>query len=385
MTAYDLLVVGGGVQGLWVAREAVAAGLSTVLVDAKLIGGGASGGLLGALMPHVPVGWSEKKQLQFEALVELEELVGQLEDETGLATGYNRCGRIMPIRTPRFLEQARVRAGASGDAWTSARRQFEMELLAPRAHGDWIAEDLAPYGLLWDTLAARIAPRQYMSALKASIAGRCEIIEGWSFREFDLADGRANSLSSSDRIVAGRVVLAAGHATYSLLEALTGTCLGGGIKGQALLLAARLPGTRPIIYDDGLYIVPHDGDLCAIGSTTEKVWSEANTTDARIEALLARAKELCPAIRDAEIVERWAGLRPKSLARDPIVGRLAPESPIYVATGGYKITLGIAHRVARDLVEAIRRDGEPEELPASFAPAHHLAEEQLKPAGVPRP
>jgi len=52
LTAYDLLIVGGGVQGLWIARSAILAGMSVALVEANVCGTGASGGLLGALMPH---------------------------------------------------------------------------------------------------------------------------------------------------------------------------------------------------------------------------------------------------------------------------------------------------------------------------------------------
>ncbi len=58
---YDLAIIGGGVVGLWCAYFAQKAGLKTALFEAKTIASGASGGLLGALMPHMPTQWNGKK------------------------------------------------------------------------------------------------------------------------------------------------------------------------------------------------------------------------------------------------------------------------------------------------------------------------------------
>jgi glycine oxidase len=80
----DLLIAGAGVAGLWLALKAVRAGLSVTLVERGNPGGGASGGFLGALMPHSPERWNGKKDFQFRALVDLEDEVAGLEAETGV-------------------------------------------------------------------------------------------------------------------------------------------------------------------------------------------------------------------------------------------------------------------------------------------------------------
>ena len=86
----DLLIVGGGIMGLWAAVMAERAGIDAVLVERQAIGAGASGGVLGALMPYMPDRWDIKKQYQFEALVALEREIESLEAQTGLSTGYRR-------------------------------------------------------------------------------------------------------------------------------------------------------------------------------------------------------------------------------------------------------------------------------------------------------
>ncbi len=376
MAAYDLLVVGGGVQGLWVARCAVQAGLRVALVEAEHCGAGASGGVLGALMPHVPTGWSEKKQFQFIALTDLAQQVLQLSDETGLDTGYARCGRIMPIRAKGFLDQFESRRAASWRHWQNVTERFELGLRPPSGFRDWLTPEAAELGIFWDPLAARIDPGRYIAALKASLEGRCAIFEGWPLANYDPASGVAVAGNGASDLIAGRIVLAAGYQTFGLSKQLTGLTLGSGVKGQAVVLKAEMPQERPIIYDDGMYIVAHSDSYCAIGSTTEPDWNDPRAVDDGMAAKLAQARRICPPLRDAPVVSQWAGVRPQSAARDPIIGQLVPETPIYIASGGFKITLGIAHTAAQRLIDGMIEDRSPTGLPASFAPAVHVAAAQ---------
>src|SRR5690606_7004457 len=89
-TSVDLVIVGAGVMGLWAAVKAGRLGIRTLLVEAGQVGSGASGGLLGALMPHTPDRWSDKKQFQFDALVLLQGETAAIEAATGLSAGYRR-------------------------------------------------------------------------------------------------------------------------------------------------------------------------------------------------------------------------------------------------------------------------------------------------------
>ena len=174
------------------------------------------------------------------------------------------------------------------------------------------------------------------------------------------------------------MVLAAGYETFGLTQAMTGLNLGRGIKGQAVVLAAKMPVERPIIFDDGMYIVAHTPTLCAVGSTTENDWTDPRSTDDGMAAKLEQARRLCPPLRNAEVMASWAGVRPQSAARDPIAGQLLDDAPVYIAGGGFKITLAIAHLVADRLIDGIVQNRAPTGLPASFAPDVHVAAAQKK-------
>ena len=65
----DVTVIGGGVFGLSVAYACASRGATVRLYERKAIGSGASGGLVGALAPHVPENWNPKKAFQLESLL----------------------------------------------------------------------------------------------------------------------------------------------------------------------------------------------------------------------------------------------------------------------------------------------------------------------------
>ena len=65
----DVTVMGAGIFGLSVAWACARRGARVRVIDPNGPGAGASGGLVGALAPHVPENWNDKKAFQFESLL----------------------------------------------------------------------------------------------------------------------------------------------------------------------------------------------------------------------------------------------------------------------------------------------------------------------------
>ncbi len=370
----DLLVVGGGIVGLWVARLAGQAGLSVVLLEAAKIGSGASGGLLGALMPHMPERWNPKKQFQFDALVSLETKIAEIEAETGLACGYRRCGRLLPLAKPHHADLAIDWAADAQTRWQTPTGGYSWQLLDRAPAQDWPAVRSMPHGLVLETLAARVNPRRYLTALAAGLGGDVTTIEGDALHGVVPATGVATTTAGRS-IKAGSVVLTAGHAGFALLERLTGrpsTDFGIGVKGQAALLEADIDPAWPLVFQDGTYVVPHEGGVAAVGSTSETTFASGTETDGQLDDVVAKAAALCPALAGAPVIERWAGIRPKAVKRDPMIGPVPGYGGLFVATGGFKITFGIAHEMARCVLD-FALEGRGEGIPQSFRIEHHLA------------
>ncbi|MGO8501196.1 NAD(P)/FAD-dependent oxidoreductase [Rhizobium leguminosarum] len=372
----ELLIVGGGIMGLWAAVHAERRGIRTFVADAGSLGGGASGGLLGALMPHMPDRWSEKKQFQFDALVSLEAEIAGLEAETGLSACYNRSGRLIPLPKPHLNK---IALGHSRDAehhWRSGDRRFQWHVLDRPPVDGWIEASAGESGFVHDTLAARVAPRSLIAVLTAFLrrAKHVRILEHATVAGLDPERGSAEV--GGETVAFGRCIIAAGHQSFPLLEGLTPGLkqpLGQAVKGQAALLKADIDPALPTIFLDGLYVVAHEGGHAAIGSTSENRFDDPTSTDAQLDALIDAARAIVPALRSAPVVERWAGLRPKAIDRDPMVG-CHPDHPRLIAlTGGFKVSFGLAHLLAEAAI-CIAGD-EPHEfsLPQSFAISSHIA------------
>lgn len=373
--ACDLLIIGGGIMGLWAARFARQAGLTVHLAEAGGIGSGASGGLLGALMPHMPDRWSDKKQFQFDALVRLEAEIAMLEAETGLSAGYRRTGRLIPLPKPHLRDIALRHQQDALAVWHQGSNRFFWHVRDPGFAGDLVAEGEAASGFVEDTLAARVNPRGLVALLAARLAEDpgFQLTSGNGVVSLDatatatFADGTVHAY--------GHAIIAAGTSSADLLASLAGPfqkAAVSAVKGQAALLEADLGADAPVIYRDGLYVVPHEGGRVAIGSTSEIRFDTPFTTDGQLDDVLASARALVPALADAPVLERWAGLRPKAVGREPMVGLLPGMERISVLTGGFKVSFGVAHVLGRSLVQAIADGTSATGLPPSFDPALHL-------------
>ncbi len=338
MATVDVTVRGGGIFGLSVAWACVARGARVRVVERRRIGAGSSGGVVGALAPHVPERWNPKKQFQFESLLMSRDWWAGVAEVSGMDPGYARLGRLQPLADAAAVELARARAEEAATLWAGAA----VWEVVPAA-GQPFAP-VSPTGLLVrDTLTARLHPRRALAALVGAIRARGgEVVEG---------------AEAGDE---GAVVHATGWEGLLELSRDLGRPVGTGVKGQALVLAHDA-GDAPQLFADGLHIVPHVDGTVAVGSTTEREFLTPEGLDGEIDALAVRAGGLCPALRDAPIVDRWAGVRPRARTRSPMLGAWPGRAGHYVANGGFKIGFGIAPRVAAVMADLVLegRDGIP--------------------------
>ena len=371
----DVVIIGAGVVGLWCALKAKQRGLSAVVVEKGRIGQGASGGMLGALMPHRPVSWEDIQVFQLEALLSLEMEVAQLEAATGLSCGYKRCGRVMPIDSEEFLAEHEQWQAGSTRFWPEVSRSgqpISWDIRRREPAPAWPALKPGFVAYSFDTLSARINPRRLVKALLAGIQPEVVVAENCPVEE--ISDSSEVLLADGMRLSPGRVIVAAGHESFGLLQPALQCELGWGVKGQAVLLRpqGRSFDDMPVIYSRGIYLVAHDDGLVAVGSTSQRDFKTTDVDEAVSQKLVQRAVELCPGLADADVVEQWAGVRPRAAGRDPVVGSLPDAPGTIVASGGFKITLGIAHKMADAALDLAM--GSACELPRSFAVEAHVAQ-----------
>lgn len=335
MATADVTVMGAGVFGLSVAYACARRGAKVQVIDPNGVAAGSSGGVVGALAPHVPENWNEKKAFQFESLIMAEQFWQTIETLTGADVGYARSGRLQPLADDRAVALAQARALSAADLW-QGKAIWEV---IPRENIAWMPP--SPTGLVVrDTLSALIHPRRATRALAdAVIALGGAVIE----------DGPPQ----------GQVVWATGW--QGVLE-----LGGGGVKGQAAVLAYDAAG-QPQLFADALHIIPHHDGTVAIGSTSEREFETPHETDTQLDAVLARAIAVFPVLKDAPVIARWAGVRPRSKSRAPILGVHPARPDAFVANGGFKIGFGMAPKAGEVMAELIL-DGR-DTIPAGFHPS----------------
>lgn len=342
MTRVDLTIRGGGIFGLSVAWEAVLRGARVRVVESRHIGAGASGGLVGALTPHTPEGWTPVKAFQLQSLLRARAWWAEVELVSGLPSGYARIGRLQPLADMAAVTLAQTRAAGAAHFWHG---QAGWQVV-PATGATW--EPAAPVGLMiHDTLSARINPRLALAALAAALRAK------------------GGQIVLGDAQDEGAVIWATGAEGLAALGQDLGQAAGRGVKGQAALL--RLPGyeTQPQVFVAGLHIVPHADGTIAIGSTTENHWTDL-ATDAQCDALIDRARDALPILRDAPEITRWAGLRPRAASRGPLIGSWPKRAGHFVVNGGFKIGFGTAIETARLICDLVL-DGK-DTIPDPFRP-----------------
>ncbi len=346
-TKQDVIVIGAGIFGLCCAYACLERGLSVTVLERDQVGAGASGGIVGAMAPFVPDGWSAKKQFQLDALLSAQVYWAKMDAISGLNSGYGRVGRTQPLNNDAEHTRATRRSEGAKQHWGANAR--------------WWVEN----GAIHDDLTARIHPAKACQSLAQAFR-----LRGGNLVEYTeliaLNDGQVSTKSGI--YTARSIIMAAGFETFQLLEPFLGAGSGTGVKGQAMLVRPPNSFAKHIIQTDSLYLVPHFDGTLAIGSTSEDHWSDLGTDD-KLHALFAAATELFPELADAKILTRWAGIRPKARGRDAMVGRISSTNSLFVATGGFKTAFGIAHEVGRAMAQMIL--SEPVNLPSSFRPEYH--------------
>ncbi|MGH2771408.1 MAG: glycine oxidase ThiO, partial [Actinomycetota bacterium] len=172
-------------------------------------------------------------------------------------------------------------------------------------------------------------------------------------------------LAGGEEIPATRVVVAAGcwsaeveGVPESLARALRP------VKGQILRLAPRRGDALPLTHlvrTEEVYLVPRRQGELVVGATFEEQGFDTSLTAGGIYELLRAGIEVAPAVRELELVEASAGLRPGTPDNAPLLGPAGPEG-LVIATGHFRHGILLAPVTADAIASLLAKDDVPEEI-----------------------
>ena len=364
---HDVVIVGGGVIGLSIARESAANGHSVLVLERGETGEGASWAAAGMLAPQSE---AEQRGPLFDLCAASHRLyrewVHQLQDQSGVDLEYVESGLLFLAQTDIDLDALRQRT-----AWhRGAGMKFEA-LSAEEAKKLEPAITMPLAGAILMPDEHHITPRKLAAGLRAACTvskpGKIEIRTGKQVEEIVTDGQRVTGVRVGQDVIAASTVVIASGAWTPAIKGLQPQIPVSPRKGQILSLGMPGPGVFGRIIRWGrTYAVPRpNGDLI-VGATNEDVGFDRSLTPSGIGQLLTAAQALSNAAAGFPIQEMWTGLRPSTPDGLPVLGRSALSGLIY-STGHYRNGVLLAPITAEIITALIENRPPPMPLEA-FAP-----------------
>jgi glycine oxidase len=347
----DVVIVGGGVIGLTIARALALRGVRDVcLVERGNLGTEASWAAAGMLLPQVE---ADAQDAFFDLACQSRDLypafAAALREETGIDVELDTTGTLYLAHTEHDYEEIekrydwQTRAGLLVERLSAAEARelepciSESTLGALRFPKDIQVENRR----LLSALANRVKKLGVTMLTQTAVAA--VLLEGNRVCGVQTARGAISSAT---------VVIAAGtwssfikpHPPIPTIEP---------VRGQMVCLEAKPQLTRHVIYSPRGYLVPRqDGRLLA-GSTSENAGFAKCVTAGGIAGILRNALEISGAIADLPVVDTWAGLRPRAPDGLPVLGPCGEIDGLFCATGHYRNGILLAPLTGELISEAI--------------------------------
>lgn len=362
----DVVVIGGGVAGLAVARELGRRGLQATVLERGTFGAEASHAAAGMLAPQSEADRDDAFfRLQCASRDLYPAFAENLQEETGIDIELDRTGTLYLAFTDEDEEELNQRHAWQTDAGLEVETLTTENALALEPSLSPRMRFALKFPLDW-----QVENRRLVEALTASLknhgGGAWAGMAATALRVE--ADRVVGVETSHGYVSAGAVVVAAGawtsrlpfsHApgknhspvrfTHPGIEPVRGQMLCFNPQPSFLQLMRH----GHVVYTRRGYIVPRrDGRLLA-GSTTEHVGFQKQVTAGGVLSILSYALEIAPAIRDLELLDSWAGLRPKAVDEWPVLGASAEVGGLYYATGHYRNGILLAPITGESMADMI--------------------------------
>jgi len=344
--SWDVIVIGGGIIGLSLALELRKQGASVLVIDKGEPGKEASWAAGGMLVDC------------------------SAETHPALQPLAIASARMYP----EFVEEIQVHSGLSVDL-----RDQGAIVFPPSEHVDDVLSNPlpAPLAELEPEIAASNRPAFYLkersvdpralahAALEAAKHRGIDISSADPVTEVTLSGGRVSGVSTTKtKFLADKVVNCAGAWSGQIGPYPFPT---RPVKGQMLCFVTTRGLLKHVIRSPEIYLIPRGDGRILAGATVEEAGFDKRTDTATIQRLHRAALAMVPALKNARMLEDWAGLRPGTPDALPILGVTATAG-YYVATGHFRDGILLAPVTAR-LMAQVMAGKKPEYNLAPFSPS----------------
>ena len=221
---------------------------------------------------------------------------------------------------------------------------------------------------------ANVRNPRLVKALRAALQGLPNVMlrEHSPVLQFVRDGARVTGVVTAEgEVLAEQVVVAAGAWSGEVLRSLGLALPVEPVKGQMILFKCAEDFLPSMVLAGGRYAIPRRDGHILVGSTLEHAGFDKTPTDEALASLRASAESLLPALRDAEVVGHWAGLRPGSPEGIPFIGEVPAHPGLWLNCGHYRNGLVLAPASCQLLTDLMLGQ-QPIIDPAPYSPAGRL-------------
>ncbi len=398
----DVLVIGGGVAGLFCAYHLRRAGGTVAVVESGAVGGpqSCSAGNTGFVGTHgaAPLAgpglfrtmlrpggplyvrpradrdllrwlWHFRRAAAvggaFPVLLELKqrsiEILRELCASGGLAGTFAAPGMIVAYRDPREFDAARAAMPRA------VSRGVPLRALDPREVAELEPDvELDICGAIYNEDGAYLRIPDFVEAFAGTLReSGVDIHPHTEVAGVEVAGRELRRVRTSrGEFRPGQVVLAAGAWSAGLARTLGVELMLQPLKGYAVTVEAATP-RRPVTLGEAAMAVAPTGGSLRIGGVRQLVGMDRTSSAARVDAMLRTVGRYLPHVRDAAPAAVWSGLRPCTPDSVPFIGRAGRYDNLYIACGHGHIGMGLAPAGGRLLAQLVAGE-RPDVDPAPF-------------------
>jgi glycine/D-amino acid oxidase-like deaminating enzyme len=341
VSAPDVIIIGGGIVGGACALECAQAGLRTTILEAEIIGGGATA----AGMGHLVV--MDDSEAQFALTRYSVELWSALAAELSSDVEYTKSGTIWVAADEEemgFLPGKReyyISRGVRAEILDAhALREAEPHLREGLAGGLLVQDD----AVIYPPCAAR-----YLLERAGALGARLEI-----GRRVAEVENDGVRFEDGTRLSAGAIVNATGNAAARLTPGapirgrkghLVITDRYAGFVKHQLVELGYLKSAHSVSGDSVAFNVqPRPTGQMLIGSSRQYGNEERGVDSIILAKMLRRACEFMPELSEVSSLRTWTGFRAATPDKLPLIGRWPAHEKLYLAAGheGLGITTSMA-------------------------------------------
>ncbi|HEX2270253.1 MAG TPA: glycine oxidase ThiO [Pyrinomonadaceae bacterium] len=348
----EIVVIGGGVIGLTIARTLALRGAGDVcLIERANLGREASFAAAGMIAPQAEANTADDFfKLACRSRDLYANFAASLREETGVDIELDTTGTLYLALTYHDLVEIEKRfewqkaAGLPVDILTPA----QVRELEPCINDNVL-------GALRFPLDVQVENRRLLSALTNSVSKLgVAIVTETSVESIKIERDRVRGVQTSRGFIGCEKVIVAAGTWSGHIQVGSNTSLKiEPVRGQMISFDARPQLTRHVIYSPRGYIVPRqDGRLLA-GSTSEHAGFAKQVTAGGIGTILANAQEISSAVSNLPIVDTWSGLRPRAPDNLPVLGPCDEIGGLFYATGHYRNGILLAPVTGELIAEAV--------------------------------